>query len=397
MQLRIPVTATLMIAMLVAAHAFRNLVGRRYPAACRLTQSMTMASKTYLNVPFDDKDEVKKRGGRWDTEAKKWYVEEGAALGDFAQWVVGATVVPGGDKGVTWLKVPFSDKDDVRALGAKWDKDKKKWFLSPGTPLGAFSKWVDVKKPSTAKASPVHKTSSWGTPQVSSNGRAVTSSKVPPATAKPQTTPLPSKGILFLDIETNGLPVTSKGAYPPPSDLSAYEAARVVKVSASLCDIRTLKETDAFSLIVKPDGFTINNSEFHGVTEEIARKRGVAFDAVSEKLQHMLQNCVAVTAHNAAFDVAVLASEIHRRGSTALAERLLSVKALCTMELTKEAVGLKDVRGKPKNPNMRELYSYAMGEAKAGAVSDLEVQQLREAFVALVDRGVVPRPLLDDL
>ena len=30
-----------------------------------------------MNVPYDEKDEAKKMGARWDMNKKKWYYEEG--------------------------------------------------------------------------------------------------------------------------------------------------------------------------------------------------------------------------------------------------------------------------------------------------------------------------------
>ena len=30
--------------------------------------------KIYLDVPFSKKEEIKKLGGRWDSEQKKWYI-----------------------------------------------------------------------------------------------------------------------------------------------------------------------------------------------------------------------------------------------------------------------------------------------------------------------------------
>jgi hypothetical protein len=33
-------------------------------------------SKIYLNVPYDEKDDAKKLGARWDNDAKKWYATE---------------------------------------------------------------------------------------------------------------------------------------------------------------------------------------------------------------------------------------------------------------------------------------------------------------------------------
>jgi exodeoxyribonuclease VII large subunit len=42
---------------------------------------------TYLNVPFRDKAEAKARGARWDAEARKWFVPIGRELEPFGQWL----------------------------------------------------------------------------------------------------------------------------------------------------------------------------------------------------------------------------------------------------------------------------------------------------------------------
>ena len=31
-------------------------------------------NRFYLNCPYDDKEECKALGGRWDNDARKWYV-----------------------------------------------------------------------------------------------------------------------------------------------------------------------------------------------------------------------------------------------------------------------------------------------------------------------------------
>lgn len=36
----------------------------------------TMMSRTYLNVPFSDKEHAKKHGCRWDPKKKKWWISE---------------------------------------------------------------------------------------------------------------------------------------------------------------------------------------------------------------------------------------------------------------------------------------------------------------------------------
>ncbi|MCX7097861.1 MAG: DUF5710 domain-containing protein [Methylococcales bacterium] len=43
-------------------------------------------TKTYLNVPFAQKDAAKALGARWDPAAKKWYVPADKDLALFAQW-----------------------------------------------------------------------------------------------------------------------------------------------------------------------------------------------------------------------------------------------------------------------------------------------------------------------
>ena len=43
-------------------------------------------SKTYLNVPFAQKDEAKALGARWDAANKKWFVSADKDITLFAQW-----------------------------------------------------------------------------------------------------------------------------------------------------------------------------------------------------------------------------------------------------------------------------------------------------------------------
>jgi hypothetical protein len=42
---------------------------------------------TYLNCPYSDKEECKKLGGRWDPFRKKWYVPSGVEISRFSKWL----------------------------------------------------------------------------------------------------------------------------------------------------------------------------------------------------------------------------------------------------------------------------------------------------------------------
>jgi exodeoxyribonuclease VII large subunit len=46
---------------------------------------------TYLNVPYPEKAEAKARGARWDSEARKWFVPVGRDLEPFLGWIVAET------------------------------------------------------------------------------------------------------------------------------------------------------------------------------------------------------------------------------------------------------------------------------------------------------------------
>jgi len=44
------------------------------------------ATKVYLNAPYSQKDEAKALGAKWDSTQKKWYVLDDVDLNLFNQW-----------------------------------------------------------------------------------------------------------------------------------------------------------------------------------------------------------------------------------------------------------------------------------------------------------------------
>ncbi len=45
----------------------------------------------------------------------------------------------------TILHVPFSDKDQAKKLGAKWDPKQKAWYVPPGQDVSLFKAWLPTK------------------------------------------------------------------------------------------------------------------------------------------------------------------------------------------------------------------------------------------------------------
>lgn len=45
----------------------------------------------------------------------------------------------------TYLSVPFSEKDQAKALGARWDPEARKWYTTlAGTALYRFERWANL-------------------------------------------------------------------------------------------------------------------------------------------------------------------------------------------------------------------------------------------------------------
>lgn len=42
-----------------------------------------------------------------------------------------------------YLKVPFEQKDEAKKLGAKWDFKKKSWFIENVIDLSPYFSWLD--------------------------------------------------------------------------------------------------------------------------------------------------------------------------------------------------------------------------------------------------------------
>ena len=41
-----------------------------------------------------------------------------------------------------YLNCPFSEKEECKSLGGKWDPDQKKWYIPDGTNTDKFKKWI---------------------------------------------------------------------------------------------------------------------------------------------------------------------------------------------------------------------------------------------------------------
>lgn len=55
-----------------------------------------------------------------------------------------------------YLKVPFEEKDEVRELGAKWDPSRREWYVPPGVDIHDFERWIQVGRQTSLNQMTVH-------------------------------------------------------------------------------------------------------------------------------------------------------------------------------------------------------------------------------------------------
>ena len=81
---------------------------------------MIATTNINLKVPFNEKDQAKSLGARWNAEAKLWYVPQGVEAEPFEKWVSSALYaapVQAAAKPATQANTPFDD--DMDAINAR--------------------------------------------------------------------------------------------------------------------------------------------------------------------------------------------------------------------------------------------------------------------------------------
>lgn len=114
--------------------------------------------KTYLDVPFEQKDEAKALGAKWDRQERSWYVLSSIETSPFAQWVklpdASAEGIQKSGQGAHlpsetqerhYLAVPYGEHVAAKAAGAQWDKAAKSWFATSAADLKKLERWVPEK------------------------------------------------------------------------------------------------------------------------------------------------------------------------------------------------------------------------------------------------------------
>jgi len=136
---------------------FADTVNFNQPESHAENQALTdvLPEKTFINVPFKEKDEAKALGAQWDRQAQSWVVPAGLDPVPFAKWAKSTAIAsvavdePKADQ-VTpkpspdrqYLAVPYGEHVAAKAAGALWDKAAKSWYIGPKADTAKLERWA---------------------------------------------------------------------------------------------------------------------------------------------------------------------------------------------------------------------------------------------------------------
>ena len=113
--------------------------------------------KTYLHVPFKEKEQARELGAKWDRQEKSWYIPADLDKEAFAHWLNPAPKVEAAETAQErteapqvastpksareYLAVPYGERSAAKAAGAAWDKAAKSWYIGPDGDTAALARW----------------------------------------------------------------------------------------------------------------------------------------------------------------------------------------------------------------------------------------------------------------
>ena len=200
--------------------------------------------------------------------------------------------------------------------------------------------------------------------------------------------------ILFLDLETSGLPQQKEGRYYYSyKNIEKYDTARIVQFSF----IRYTKSGRMLSMndhIIRPADFLISpeSTAIHHITQDQALKEGEELSDVMDIFEDELDKSKMLVMHNVQFDKTILLSEAHRMGRSELINKMYNTEYYCTMRKTKDLCKLpSQYYDGHKLPKLSELHNHLFKNDPINpailhnALNDVKVTA--KCFFKLMKRG----------
>lgn len=164
-----------------------------------------------------------------------------------------------------------------------------------------------------------------------------------------------------MSVYISGFDTETTGLFDYKKDILDPSQPHIVTISAVLHD-KDENLIDEFDVIVKPDGYVIDNTskavELHGITHEIAMEKGIPITEALAKLDAFAEKSEFVVCHNISFDMAMVNRESIPLG---IEMKLRNLPRVCTMKGSTEIVKAPGARGY-KWPKLSELHTFLFGK-----------------------------------
>jgi len=206
--------------------------------------------------------------------------------------------------------------------------------------------------------------------------------------------------IVFLDLETSGLPSTpSFGKYYPYTISSAYSNSRVIQICLIQYTLNNNKWvlTQKINYIIIPEGFIIENDNIHGISQMKALNDGINIINKLNEIISIFDKSELIIGHNIDFDVNILCAELYllkdKQIDINFIKNIYEKPRFCTMKSTIDIVKINNPYYKPyyktkyKLPKLCELYKFVFNK---------EMDNAHDAYYDTVNCAECFFKLLDD-
>jgi putative DNA primase/helicase len=115
------------------------------PSATQKPVVITETDKIFIAVPFSEKNIAQALGARWDREKKSWYIHAGLDTSLFKVWpqhMPNKITEEEKIQSRTYLAVPYEERVAAKNVGAFWDKNEKSWCVAENFDLEKVKQWL---------------------------------------------------------------------------------------------------------------------------------------------------------------------------------------------------------------------------------------------------------------
>jgi DNA polymerase III epsilon subunit-like protein len=298
-----------------------------------------------------------------------------------------------------YLNVPFQQKDEAKRLGARWDKDVKKWYIPTGVPVEFLTPWLVEGEVRWEQGEGEEEGEQGeGEQGEEASSTAYTSSSAVASIIAPSIVPASSLASLASLVSGSTRSTGSTGKEGKEGRVAVFDiettslytsSCRIVQMCCKLCDRRTLEVLDSVSVFIKSDGFKITATHIHGITEEIS-SRGEPFVTAAMQIHALFSQASAVVAHNVKFDLSVFQAELFRYELFDVLETVQSLTPICSMQKTRSLCNLTNKAGGSKAPKLDELFEIATGRKMQNHHNaEDNVANLVRALRVLLQKGII--------